>query len=138
MKTHLRITFSIRLISTRKNGSQTGDTALYQTMLRGEAGSRPDGNRPDDRQPGSAAPFDAWCFRMVALLDGETVVDLKPVFGYLHRNHEKIGERNTWLQNMPFTDRLDYVSSMSNNFGYALAVEQLMGSSRRSGLSISA
>ena len=47
--------------------------------------------------------------------------------GYLHRNHEKIGERNTFLQNMPFTDRLDYLSSMSNNFGYALAVEKLMG-----------
>lgn len=66
-------------------------------------------------------------FRMVVVLDGETVVDLKPIMGYLHRNHEKIGERNTFLQNMPFTDRLDYVCSMSNNFGYALAVEKLMG-----------
>lgn len=66
-------------------------------------------------------------FRMVAALDGEQVVFLKPVVGYLHRNHEKIGERNTYLQNMPFTDRLDYVSSMSNNFAYALAVEKLMG-----------
>ena len=46
--------------------------------------------------------------------------------GYLHRNHEKIGERNTFLHNMPFTDRLDYISSMSNNLGYALAVEQLL------------
>lgn len=66
-------------------------------------------------------------FRMAALLDGESIVDLKPAFGYLHRNHEKIGERNTFLQNMPFTDRLDYISSMSNNFSYALAVEKLMG-----------
>lgn len=66
-------------------------------------------------------------FRMVAVMDGETIQDLKPVFGYLHRNHEKIGERNTFLQNMPFTDRLDYISSMSNNFGYALAVEKLLG-----------
>lgn len=65
-------------------------------------------------------------FRMVARLEGETVVDLKPVVGYLHRNHEKIGERNSFLQNMPFTDRLDYISSMSNNFGYALAVEKLL------------
>jgi NADH-quinone oxidoreductase subunit C/D len=48
------------------------------------------------------------------------------VVGYLHRNHEKIGERNTWLQNMPFTDRLDYITSMSNNFGYAIAVEKLL------------
>ncbi|MCJ7625164.1 MAG: NADH-quinone oxidoreductase subunit D [Anaerolineaceae bacterium] len=66
-------------------------------------------------------------FRMVALLDGEEVVDLKPVMGYLHRCHEKIGERNTYLQNMPYTDRLDYVTSMSNNFGYAITVEKLMG-----------
>ncbi len=65
-------------------------------------------------------------FRMVVTLDGETILALKPVMGYLHRNHEKIGERNTFLQNMPFTDRLDYLSSMSNNFGYALAVEKLM------------
>jgi NADH-quinone oxidoreductase subunit C/D len=65
-------------------------------------------------------------FRMAALLDGETVVDVKPIVGYLHRSQEKIGERNTFLQNMPYTDRLDYVSSMSNNFGYALAVEKLM------------
>jgi NADH-quinone oxidoreductase subunit D/NADH-quinone oxidoreductase subunit C/D len=65
-------------------------------------------------------------FRMVVTLDGETIVSLKPVMGYLHRNHEKIGERNTFIMNMPFTDRLDYICSMSNNFGYALAVEQLM------------
>ena len=65
--------------------------------------------------------------RMVARLDGETVQQLEPVLGYLHRCHEKIGERNTWLANMPFTDRLDYVCSMSNNFGYAVAVEKLMG-----------
>lgn len=65
-------------------------------------------------------------FRIVVILDGETIVSLKPVMGYLHRNHEKIGERNTFLMNMPYTDRLDYLSSMSNNFGYALAVEKLM------------
>ena len=65
-------------------------------------------------------------FRAVMTLDGETIVGLKPVLGYLHRNHDKIGERNTYLLNMPFTDRLDYFNSMSNNFGYALAVEKLM------------
>lgn len=65
-------------------------------------------------------------FRMAALIEGEQVVEIKPIIGYLHRNHEKIGERNTWQQNMPFTDRLDYISSISNNFGYVLAVEKLM------------
>ncbi len=66
-------------------------------------------------------------FRMVTTLEGETVVDLEPVLGYLHRNHEKIGERNSWNMNMPFTDRLDYFNSMLNNWGYALAVEKLAG-----------
>ncbi len=65
-------------------------------------------------------------FRIAVMLDGERIVNLKPVMGYLHRNHEKIGERNTFIMNMPYTDRLDYLSSMSNNFGYALAVEKLM------------
>ena len=65
-------------------------------------------------------------FRMVVTLDGETVVDLKPVMGYLHRNHEKIGERNTFIMNIPYTDRLDYICSMSNNHGYVLAIEELM------------
>lgn len=66
-------------------------------------------------------------FRMAVKLDGETIVGLKPVVGYLHRNHEQIGERNTFLGNMPYTDRLDYFNSMSNNFGYALTIEKLMG-----------
>ena len=65
-------------------------------------------------------------FRMVAEVSGETIENLEPVMGYLHRNHEKIGERNTWIMNMPYTDRLDYISSIASNWGYALAVEQLM------------
>ncbi len=67
-------------------------------------------------------------FQMRVLLDGETVEDLEPVMGYMHRNHEKIGERNMWLMNMPFTDRLDYLTQMGNNFGYAITVEKLLGS----------
>ena len=70
-------------------------------------------------------------FRMVMTLDGETVTNLEPVMGYLHRNHEQIGERNTFLQNIPFTDRLDYISSMGNNHGYVLAVEQLLAMGRK-------
>jgi len=66
-------------------------------------------------------------FRMMATLDGETVVKLKPVFGYLHRNHEKIGEGTSYLGSMPYTDRLDYLCSMTNNWAYALAVESLSG-----------
>ncbi|MGD1029943.1 MAG: NADH-quinone oxidoreductase subunit D [Opitutaceae bacterium] len=66
-------------------------------------------------------------FRMVVTLDGEAIVKLKPVFGYLHRNHEKLGENTTYLGSMPYTDRLDYLNSMTNNWAYALAVERLIG-----------
>src|SRR3990172_6546476 len=103
-----------------------GDTALYAGMgVITEAG----GHMKTDQivvNLGPQHPSTHGVFRMVVTLDGETIVDLQPVMGYLHRNHEKIGERNTFLQNMPFTDRLDYISSMSNNLGYALTVEKLM------------
>ena len=66
-------------------------------------------------------------FRMDVALDGERVIRLKPVFGYLHRNHEKIAEGSSYLASMPFTDRLDYICPMTNNWAYALAVEKLTG-----------
>lgn len=66
-------------------------------------------------------------FRMDVVLDGEVVVQLKPFFGYLHRNHEKIAETTTYLASMPYTDRLDYFCSMTNNWAYALTVEKLAG-----------
>ena len=66
-------------------------------------------------------------FRMDVVLDGETVVKLKPVFGYLHRNHEKIAENISYLGSMPYTDRLDYFCSLTNNWAYALSVEKLAG-----------
>lgn len=66
-------------------------------------------------------------FRMDVVLDGETVVKLKPVFGYLHRNHEKIAENTSYLGSMPYTDRLDYFCSLTNNWAYALTVERLAG-----------
>ncbi len=66
-------------------------------------------------------------FRMDVTLDGEKVVKLKPVFGYLHRNHEKIAETESYLGCMPYTDRLDYICSITNNWAYALAVEKLAG-----------
>jgi NADH-quinone oxidoreductase subunit D len=66
-------------------------------------------------------------FRMDVTLDGERVVKLKPVFGYLHRNHEKIAEGTSYLGSMPYTDRLDYIGSLTNNWAYALSVEKLAG-----------
>jgi NADH-quinone oxidoreductase subunit D len=64
---------------------------------------------------------------MDVALDGERVIRLRPVFGYLHRNHEKIAEGISYLGSMPFTDRLDYLCPLTNNWAYALAVEKLTG-----------
>jgi len=64
-------------------------------------------------------------FRMNVVLDGENVVSLKPVMGYLHRNHEQIAENISYTASMPYTDRLDYFNSMTNNFALALTVEEL-------------
>jgi NADH-quinone oxidoreductase subunit D len=66
-------------------------------------------------------------FRMRVTLDGEVVVDLEPIFGYLHRGIEKLAEGRTYTQIIPLTDRLDYVASMTNNLAYVLAVEKLAG-----------
>src|SRR5512138_2990029 len=66
-------------------------------------------------------------FRMNVTLDGEQIVGLRPVFGYLHRNHEKLAEGMSYLASMPYTDRLDYLCGLTNNWAYALAVEKLAG-----------
>ncbi len=105
------------------------EAALYASLAKFTKSKDDSGIRTDTVvvNMGPQHPSTHGVFRVVVALEGETIKALKPVMGYLHRNHEKIGERNTFLQNMPFTDRLDYLSSMSNNFGYALAVEKLMG-----------
>ncbi len=66
-------------------------------------------------------------FRMRLSIDGEVVVDVEPMFGYLHRGIEKLGESKTYAQIIPYTDRLDYLASMTNNHAYVLAVEKLAG-----------
>jgi NADH-quinone oxidoreductase subunit D len=100
---------------------------------------KPEGwNRPPVMEPdgdgellevamGPHHPSTHGVFRMDVALDGERVIRLKPVFGYLHRNHEKLAEGMSYLGSMPFTDRLDYICSLTNNWAYALAVEKLTG-----------
>ena len=65
--------------------------------------------------------------RLLLKLDGETVVAAVPDLGYLHRGYEKIAENSTYHEFIPHTDRLDYLSPLSNNVGYVLAVEKLIG-----------
>ncbi len=65
--------------------------------------------------------------RLELVLDGEIVVKVIPVMGYLHRCFEKHAEAMTYPQVIPYTDRLDYLASMNNNHGFVLAVERMMG-----------
>ena len=76
---------------------------------------------------GPAHPSTHGVFRMRTTLDGEVVIDLEPVFGYLHRGIEKLAEERTYSGIIPLTDRLDYMASMSNNLAYVLAAEKLGG-----------
>jgi NADH-quinone oxidoreductase subunit D len=66
-------------------------------------------------------------FRMRVTYDGEVVVDLEPMFGYLHRGIEKLAETRTYTQFIPLTDRLSYLTSMANNHAYVLAAEKVAG-----------
>lgn len=65
--------------------------------------------------------------RLVVELDGEIIQKITPHIGYLHRGVEKLSEHRTYHQTIPLTDRLDYLAPMSNNLGYVLAVEKLLG-----------
>lgn len=65
--------------------------------------------------------------RLVLELDGEIVTKITPDIGFLHRGVEKLSEHRTYHQTLPLTDRLDYLAPMSNNLGYVLAVEKLIG-----------
>ncbi|MCK9182535.1 MAG: NADH-quinone oxidoreductase subunit D [Fibrobacteraceae bacterium] len=67
------------------------------------------------------------CLRYMTALDGENIVASVGEIGYLHRGFEKMAERGTWQQVIPFTDRLNYCSAMMNNFAYCHAVEQMLG-----------
>ena len=65
--------------------------------------------------------------RLELKLDGETIVDVDPIIGYLHRGVEKLSEHKIYVMVPPLADRLDYVASASQNLGYLEAVEKLMG-----------
>jgi NADH dehydrogenase I D subunit len=76
---------------------------------------------------GPSHPATHGTLRIVCRLDGEKIVDADAEIGYLHRCFEKMAETHHWNQVIPYTDRLNYMSSFLNNFGYACAVEKLLG-----------
>ena len=61
-------------------------------------------------------------FRLKVEFDGEEILDLEPVFGYLHRGTEKLAEERNYSQVITLTDRLDYTASMTNNQAYVLTL----------------
>jgi NADH-quinone oxidoreductase subunit D len=78
-------------------------------------------------QMGPSHPATHGTIKFNLKLDGEKVLDCDVEVGYLHRGFDKSCERATWTQVIPYTDRLNYASSLINNVGYALAVEKLIG-----------
>jgi NADH-quinone oxidoreductase subunit D len=76
---------------------------------------------------GPSHPATHGVLRLVLELDGEIVVSCRADLGYLHRGFEKIAENKTLHQFITWTDRMDYLSPISNNIGYVLAVEKLLG-----------
>jgi NADH-quinone oxidoreductase subunit D len=80
-----------------------------------------------DLQMGPSHPATHGTIKFNLKLEGEKVLDCEVEVGYLHRGFDKMCEQATWNQVIPYTDRLNYVSPLINNFGYALAVEKLLG-----------
>jgi NADH-quinone oxidoreductase subunit D len=76
---------------------------------------------------GPSHPATHGTVRLLLELDGETIVKMDPEIGFLHRGFQKSCENVTWTQCLPYTDRLDYVASLQNNFGFLHAVETLIG-----------
>ena len=109
-----------------QGNTTTIDAPPRQYELRSKASTN--GELPSDLleiSMGPQHPSTHGVFRMDVVLDGERVKRLKPIFGYLHRNHEKIAEGTTYLASIPYTDRLDYFCSLTNNWAYCLSVEKL-------------
>jgi NADH-quinone oxidoreductase subunit D len=75
----------------------------------------------------SSAPSSTMVLRLELQLEGEIITKVIPHIGYLHRCFEKHAEAMTYPQVIPYTDRMDYLASMGNEFGYVLAVEKLLG-----------
>ena len=90
-------------------------------------GMTPEGTELYCLNLGPQHPSTHGVLRVMLELDGETVVKATPILGYLHRGIEKLAEARTYPQFIPYTDRLDYVSSMCNNLAYCQTVEKLIG-----------
>jgi NADH-quinone oxidoreductase subunit D len=96
----------------RESSQSAGDTRRVDTMT---------------INMGPQHPSTHGVLRLILTLEGETVVDAVPDIGFLHTGIEKTAEAKTYFQTLVMTDRMDYLAPLSNNLGYALAVEKLLG-----------
>ena len=100
--------------------------AERQTILEHGAAPDPIASETFEINMGPQHPATHGVLRLLLTLEGETVRSCEPHLGYLHRGVEKIGENKTYLQFIPYTDRLDYLAPLAANVAYALAVEKLL------------
>src|SRR5437762_1846960 len=98
-----------------------------QEFMLGEGSGTGGGPQNIQLGVGPAHPAMHGIIRIITELDGEVIVNADVEIGYLHRAFEKDCEQGGWNNAIPFTDRLNYVSPLINNFGYASAVEKLLG-----------
>jgi NADH-quinone oxidoreductase subunit D len=105
-------------------------TAGNEAIVTGESLVQPEGNYLDTSElvlnMGPQHPSTHGVLRVILKLDGERVRDVECVIGYLHRGVEKIGENRTYTMFVPYVDRMDYISAVSNGLGFCLAVERLI------------
>ena len=87
-------------------------------------------------QMGPSHPATHGTIKFNLKLEGEKVLDCDVELGFLHRGFDKSCEQATWTQVIPYTDRLNYASSLINNVGYALAVEKLIGARNAAALPV--
>src|SRR6266704_6088512 len=92
-----------------------------------EAPAGPSAPRRMTLNMGPQHPSTHGVLRIVLELEGETIIKAEPDIGFLHTGIEKECEQKTWQQVVTLTDRVDYLSNLSNNLVYALAVEKLIG-----------
>lgn len=112
--------------------SAGGDTIKELTVeeLRAKVGTGMPVDNPEEHMllsMGPQHPSTHGVLRLLLELDGETIVNLAPDIGFLHTGIEKNMESKTFTKALVMTDRMDYLSPMSNNLGYILAVEKLLG-----------
>jgi NADH-quinone oxidoreductase subunit C/D len=118
-------------IKKRQKLTRPTNLGWEEGQSRGNGGN---GNGPSGGEPewmvlniGPAHPTMHGTLRVLARLEGETILEAAPEIGYLHRGFEKGSEHLMYQQVIPLTDRLNYVSAMMNNVGYCRAVEKLLG-----------